>query len=79
MESATVTRFMQLIMPLSTEMKLEILSKLSENLRADFHTKKDDTSKLLGELSGAWSETDDALAEEIINSRTTSNKNIGFD
>ena len=65
MESATVTRFMRLIAPLSTETKLEILSGLSESLKADFYTKEDKRSALLKEVAGAWSGTDDDLAERI--------------
>ena len=78
MESATVTRFMRLIAPLSTELKLEILSGLSESLKADFYTKEDKGSALLKEVAGAWSETDDDLAERVINSRTISDNRLSF-
>ena len=79
MESATVTRFMRLIAPLSTEMKLEILSELSESLKADFHAKGDEKLELLKEVAGAWSGTDDDLAERIVNSRTISDNRLSFD
>ena len=79
MENVTVDKFMQLIAPLSTKMKLEIFSELSENLRAEFHAQKNDKDRALDELSGAWSDTDDDLAEQILSSRTISDKNISFD
>ncbi len=79
MESATVTRFMRLIAALSTEMKLEILSKLSENLKADFYAKEDERSELLKEVTGAWSGTDDDLAEKVISSRTVSDNRFSLD
>ena len=79
MESATVTRFMRLIAPLSTELKLEILSGLSESLKADFYTKEDKRLALLKEVAGAWSETDDDLAERVINSRTISDNRLSLD
>ena len=79
MESTTVTRFMRLIAPLSTEMKLEILSELSESLKADFYTKEAKESELLKEVTGAWSGTNDDLAERIISSRTISDNKFSLD
>lgn len=79
MKSTTVDEFMQLVAPLSTEMKLEILSELSASLKMEFSSQKDDKLKLLRELSGSWSDTDDDLAEQILNSRTVSDRNISFD
>ena len=79
MESTTVTRFMRLIAPLSTEIKLEILSELSESLKADFYTREDEKSELLKEVTGAWSGTDDDLAERIITSRTISDNRLSLD
>lgn len=78
MESITVDKFMQLVAPLSTEMKLEILSQLSASLKVEFNTQKDDKLKLLHELSGSWSDTDDDLAEQILSSRTVSDRDISF-
>lgn len=78
MESVTVSKFMRLVAPLSTELKLEILSKLSESLRADFRT-EENKDHLLDELFGAWSETDENLAKEIIGRRTTSDRDVSFD
>ncbi len=79
MENIAVNRLMRLINALSTEGKLEILSRLSENLKLDFHPKENKKELLLEELFGAWSDTDEGLAEEILKSRTISDKEIKFD
>jgi len=79
MENIAVVRLMRLINPLSVELKLEILSKLSEDLKANFRSEKKDKDELLDELFGAWADTNDNLGEEILNSRTNSDKNISFD
>jgi hypothetical protein len=70
---------MRLIAPLSTETKLEILSELSESLKADFYTKEAEELELLKEVAGAWSGTDDDLAERIISSRTISGNKFSLD
>ena len=76
MESATVARFMELVLPLSTEDKLEILAKLSESLKADFQIGKDNKDRLLDDLAGTWSDLEDELAHEIISSRYGSDRDI---
>ena len=77
----TVSHIMRSIKPLSTESKLEILSELTEDLKANFNTdKKEDKKALLEKLSGAWKDDpvldSDELIEDIYNSRTISDKNI---
>lgn len=72
MEHIAVSRLMRLIKPLSIESKLEILSKLSDNLKVNFKAEKTAKDKLLDELFGAWSDTVDNLANDILESRTIS-------
>lgn len=79
MKDILVNRVMRLVAPLSTETKLEILSKLSDDLKRSFHSKEDDKKLLLDELFGAWSESDDDLSEDILNARTISSRDINFD
>lgn len=81
MENIAVNRLMRLINSLSPELKLELLSKLSDNVRKTFskvsvQSPRDHTLK---ELFGAWSETEEDLAQEIFKSRTTVDKEISFD
>ncbi|HFC01337.1 MAG TPA: hypothetical protein ENJ53_11075 [Phaeodactylibacter sp.] len=78
MENIAVVRLMRLINPLSVELKLEILSKLSEDIKANFSSEKINKDKLLDELFGAWADSNDNLAEDILKSRTISDKNISF-
>lgn len=78
-ESRMATRFMQLITPLSTEVKLEILSRLSENLKANFRAPQNNKEQLLDKLFGAWSDVDDSFSEEIISSRSSSARDVSFE
>ena len=79
MENIAVTRLMRLINPLSVESKLEILSKLSENLKMNFNSEENAKDKLLNELFGTWSDSADSLANEILESRTSSSRDLSFD
>lgn len=54
MENIIVYNFMRLIAPLKIETKLELLARLSENLREDYHTEPVDKESLLEELHGSW-------------------------
>lgn len=56
MENPIISKYLRLIEPLSMEMKLELLSKLIENIKQDFKKPKKDKSALLNDLFGAWSE-----------------------
>jgi len=58
MENISVIRLMRLIKPLSFELKLEILSELTNNLKDKFKSKRNEKEKLLNELFGSWDETD---------------------
>ncbi|WKN44737.1 hypothetical protein [Tunicatimonas pelagia] len=80
MENITVDKLMRLIVSLDTAKKLEIMAQLSENLKASFRMKDKDTEKqtLLNKLAGAWNDTDEQLADSIVNSRTVSDKNLKF-
>lgn len=81
MENIVVNRLMRLINSLSIELKLELLSRLSENVRKSFtsDSEEDSREKRLEELFGAWSGTDENLAENIMQSRTTSDREISFE
>ena len=69
----------KLINPLSVELKLELLSKLSDNLKTEFKSNKTEKEILLEELYGAWSDVEDNLEEEIIANRNISERVIDFD
>jgi hypothetical protein len=66
MESIIIKRLMRLIYPLNTELKLELLTRLSNSLKLDFRRpKKDEKEILLRELYGSWADMDEQLAMEI--------------
>lgn len=79
MEKIIVNRLMRLINALSLENKLEILSKLSEDLKIDFNSKNSRKENLLDELFGVWTDIKVNLSDDIMNSRTSSDREISFD
>jgi hypothetical protein len=69
MEALIIDKLMHLITPLTTELKLELLSKLSDNLKTEFKSNKTEKEILLEELYGSWSDVEDGLEVEIKESR----------
>ena len=76
----TVSHIMRSIKPLSTASKLEILSELTEDLKANFNKDESRKEYLFNKLSGAWKDdpvlNSDELIEEIYNTRSISDKNL---
>jgi len=81
MENVTLLKLMQTINALNLEEKLEILSKLTNSLKLDFKQSKpaNDKEILSEELFGVWKDLPGNLEEEIINSRSISNRVIDLD
>ena len=81
MENYIVSRYIKLFEVLSIEVKLELLAKLTENIKSSFKKPtKPDKILLLNQLYGAWSDVDDTeMIKTIYASRTISDKNINFD
>jgi hypothetical protein len=76
METIVINKLMRLIDPLSVDLKLELLSKLSDSLKTDFKSNKTEKEVLFEELYGAWSDMDDDLEKEILESRTVSEREV---
>lgn len=79
MDSSLVNRYMKLIEPLAFNLKLELLSKLSESLRGTSPRPPEDKEKLLKELDGSWNDVEDKLIDDILGSRSISDKDINLD
>lgn len=80
MESIVIKRLMRLISPLNTELKLELLTKLSNSLKVDFRKQPKNKSEiLLKELYGSWADMDERLTLDIVESRTISTREINFE
>ena len=81
MENIAISRLMEMINSLSLESKLEVLSKLSDSLKIDFNSNQSNSSKedLLEELFGAWESFPEGIDQEIIDLRSTSNREINID
>lgn len=74
-----ISEIMKLIHPLSTNSKLEILSRLTNELKSNISSQEVNKKKLLNQLYGSWKNIDENLIEEILEARTTSEKEIDFD
>lgn len=79
MKEVVMNRYLKLFDLLDLESKLELLSKLTENINRTSKEPNQNKMALLEELSGVWSNMDDSLVKDIYTSRSTSNKIIDFD
>ena len=79
MENIALNRLMKLLRPLSSELKLELISKIFESLKFDLNKRKSEKEDRLEDLFGSWSDIKDDLAEDILKSRSISDRNISFD
>jgi len=79
MNNITLNRLMRLLKPLSTESKLELISKISESLKFDLNRRKSEKEAILEDLFGSWNDIKDDLTEDILKSRSISDRNISFD
>jgi hypothetical protein len=79
MEHAIINRLMRFMKPLSIELKLEIISRITESLKVDLDKKQSSKESLLEELFGAWRNSDQNLSSDIIASRTTSSRDVSFE
>ncbi len=80
MENTIISNVMRLLAPLKIELKLELLSRLSESIKKESNFNRGDAKEnLLNELSGAWSDTGKNLADEILNERSFSKREISFE
>lgn len=79
MDHPIISKYLKLIEPLTIELKLELISKLTDSIKNSFQKSSDGKKELFDELFGAWSDIDDSLIEDIYSSRSISDKNISFE
>ena len=79
MENLIVDRYMRLIEPLPFEIKLELISKIFENIKTNINKPEVDKDKLLDELYGSWEDVDNSIVEDILTRRTISEREINLD
>lgn len=80
----TINRYVRLLKPLNSDLKLQLIAYLTESLRRSFVVSqpepKTEKEKLADELFGAWADVDgDELIKDIYESRTFSDKEINLD
>lgn len=78
MDNYLITRYTKLFETLSMELRLELLSRLTEVIKKGFKKSEEDKSKLLKELYGSWKDIDEEVVKDIYDSRTISDKEINF-
>lgn len=81
MENIVINRYMRLLEPLSIELKLELLTRLTESVKRSYQPVQPvvDKQKLLYDLAGSWSDIDDSVIDEIMKTRTISDQEINLD
>lgn len=65
-----ISEIMKYLSPLSIGSKLEIISRLTKELKSVIPKEEENKNQLLDELYGSWKDMDDGVIEEIISSRT---------
>lgn len=70
---------MRLIEPLPFEIKLELMSKIFENLKTNINLPEINKDELINELYGSWKDVDDSITKDILDLRTISERDINLD
>ena len=65
MDNLIVDRYMRLIEPLPFETKLELISKLFENLKTKVSIPTMNKDELINELYGSWHDVNESLIDDI--------------
>lgn len=79
MEKLLISRYIKLFEVLSLDIKLELLSRLTESIKKGIEQNKKSDRELINELSGSWKDVDDNIIDEIYSSRTVSSRTIDLD
>jgi hypothetical protein len=76
-----INNIMKLIHALSLEGKLEIMSRLSSEIKSDILPQSNPVAKsvLVDRLYGAWKDIDEDIFKSILESRTFSERDINLD
>lgn len=80
MENIVISRYTKLFELLSLEVKIELLSKLTDSIKAEVSSKPGpNKEELLEDLFGAWGDMEEDVTELIYSSRTISDRPINLD
>jgi len=80
MENVVIDQLMRLLQPLSRELKLELITRISESLKLDLqHPSSTSKEQQFTELFGAWKNTAPELTDDILQARSSSDRRIDFD
>lgn len=79
MENFVLDKYMRMFDLLDIEAKLELLTRLTDNINKSFKKPKKNKEALLDALCGTWSDVDDSIIDDIYSSRTISDRQIDLD
>lgn len=81
MENNVIDHYVRMFDLLEIEAKLELLAKLTDNIKNSFNNPQSNTDKnaLLNALSGSWVDVNDQIIEDIYDARTLSDREIELD
>lgn len=70
---------MKMFNHLSVELKLEVLTRISESIRKSINKKEASNDYLIDELYGSWEDMDDGIEKRIYERRSIARRNINLD
>ena len=79
MKDITLSDYIKLLDQLDIDSKLKLLDHLSSNIRQAVSSAKLNKLELLDKVSGAWSDVDDSIIDDIYSSRTFSQSKVELD
>lgn len=79
MKEIVVDKYVRMFDLLNIEAKIDLLAKLTENIKNTFKKAGRDKKMLLESLNGSWQDIDESIVSEIYQSRTTSHREVDFD
>ncbi len=76
MDNLILSKYTKIFESLTLEIKLELLTRLTESIKNSLGNNELEKSTLLEEVSGSWKDVDDDVINKILDSRSTSSRSF---
>lgn len=76
MDNLLLSKYSKIFESLTLEIKLELLTRLTESIKNSLGNNELEKSALLEEVSGSWKDVDDDVINKILDSRGSSNRSF---
>lgn len=76
MDNLILSKYSKIFESLTLEIKLELLTRLTESIKNSLGKNELEKSTLLEEVSGSWKDVDDDVINKILDSRGTSSRSF---